>query len=213
MNIGERVARFWVYALPLPLCGAMYFAWLNLFGSHAFALYVSLLPVIYGYIAPGVATNILKLWRFKGAWVVGSYYAHHGFMYCANMSPLLFVAFLGTDVKTVSFGLAVRVLLTTAAMQGFLLWILDILIVRYGMVEIDNRPTREGKSPEEIVTYYAPLCFSLIGLTYSAGALIAFQYFVVNSDLSSGAILQVCGYGAALIFTLPGFAYHCLERR
>jgi len=116
------ITQFWVYVLPLPMSLAMYFVWAAWSGNRIFACYVMLLPLVYGYVAPGIATNLLRKWRFKGPWLVGNYYAHHGFMYSANMTPLLFVAFLGTPHETVSAATATRILLCTGALHGFVLW-------------------------------------------------------------------------------------------
>ena len=209
--MSRTVIRFWVYALPLPLCVVMYLAWAAWAGNRVFALYVMLLPLFYGYVAPGIATNLLHKWRFKGPWVVGNYYAHHGFMYAANMSPLLFIAFLGSSRESLSLGAAIRVLLCTGALHGYVLWIHDVLIVRHGMVEIYNPPAAEGRSPEEIVTHYAPLCFFLIGLTYAAGALFAFQTFVVHHKTDVGSVVWVSFVGVILMFLLPSLAYRALE--
>ena len=205
------VIRFWVYALPLPLFVMMYFAWAAWSANRIFALYVMLLPLFYGYVAPGIATNLLHKWRFKGPWVVGSYYAHHGFMYSANMSPLLFIAFLGTHSEPLSTATVLRVLLCTGALHGYVLWVHDILIVRHDMVEIYSRPAAEGRSPEEIVTHYAPLCFFLIGLTYAAGALLAFHTFVLNHKTDVASVVWVSLVGVTLMFSLPSLAYRALE--
>ncbi len=206
--MSRTVIRFWVYALPLPLFAAMYFLWMRWSASPAFVCYVMFLPVVYGYVGPGVATNLLKKWRFKGPWVVGSYYVHHGFMYAANLSPLLFIAFLGTPAEPLTIGTSTRVVLCTGAVYGFVAWIHDILIVRHGMVEIYNRPAAEGRSPEEIVTH----CFFLIGATYAAGALVAFETFVVKHNACATSILWVWLTGGALLFTLPSLAYRALEK-
>jgi hypothetical protein len=211
-NIMSRtVIRFWVYALPLPMFAVMCFAWAAWSTNRVFALYVMLLPLFYGYVAPGIATNLLNKWRFKGPWVVGSYYAHHGFMYAANMSPLLLLSFLGTPRESLSWATAVRVLVCTGALHGFVLWIHDILMVRHGMVEIHNRPAAEGRSSEEIVTHYAPLCFFLIGLTYAAGALLAFQTFVVHLKTNPLSVLWVSLIGVLLMFSVPSLAYRALQ--
>lgn len=198
----------WVYVLPLPVCGLMYWLWLTWSGSHAFALYVLLLPVAYGYIAPGIATNLLKKWRFKGPGVVGNFYIHHGFMYAANMSPLLFIPFLGCSPQhSLQMGESIRIILCTAALRGYVLWIHDVYIVRLKMVEIFNRPAAEGKSPEAIVFHYAPLCFFLIGLTYAVSALVAFEVFVIRREISIPSMVEVYLFGLILMLSLPSLAY------
>jgi hypothetical protein len=210
----SRILTFiWVYVLPIPLSVAMYYIWAFWSGSQLFAAYVILLPLIYGYVAPGIATNVLRKWRFRGPWVVGRFYVHHGFMYCANMAPLLFIAWLGTQREPLSAATAVRILICAGALHGFVQSWHDLLIVRHGMVEINNRPTREGRSAEEIVAHYGPLCFFLIGLTYAAGSLLAFQALVIQGDTQPWTLFWLSASGLGLMLTLPTIAYRMIESR
>jgi hypothetical protein len=211
--MSRLLIRGWIYVLPLPLALAMYYVWAAWSGNRVFALFVLLLPVFYGYVVPGIATNILHKWRFRGPWVVGHYYIHHGFLYAANMSPLLMLSFLGTSHTGLSSGPVLRILLCTGALNGFVYWIHDILMVRHGLVEIYNRPAAEGRSPEEIVTHYAPLCFFLIGLTYAAAALLAFQIFVIHSQTDLSSIIWVSLVGMGLMVSAPTLVYRMLESK
>jgi hypothetical protein len=203
--------QIWVYVLPLPLVVAMYFIWAAWSKEHVFTFYVMLLPIFYGYVAPGIATNLLHKWRFRGPWVVGRYYAHHGFIYAANLSPLLFLCFLGTLQEPFSLGTVVRIPICMGALYGFTAWIHDILMVKHGLVEIYNRPAAAGRSPEEIVTHYAPLCFFLIGLTYAAAALLAFHTFVIQHKADPASVAWVSLAGAGLMFIIPSLAYRVCE--
>lgn len=211
MNAGRSLIRFWVYVLPIPLFTTMLFMWHSWSKSITFSAFVCLLPVFYGYVAPGIATNILIKWRFKGTWLIGNYYIHHGIMYSANMTPLLYISFLGTPIDSLSLGVIFRVLLCTAVLNAFFSWLHDILLVKYDMVEIYNQPAAEGKSPEEIVTHYAPICFFLIGLTYAGSCLFAYHLFLVLHDLSFRSVVWVSLAGIAAMFSLPSLAYHWLE--
>ncbi|MEI8290875.1 MAG: hypothetical protein WCH99_15535 [Verrucomicrobiota bacterium] len=204
---------FWIYVMPIPLAVAMYFAWMAWSKDRTFSMFVLLLPLFYGYVVPGIATNILHKWRFKGAWVVGGYYAHHGFMYAAKMSPLLLISFLGTPRQTPSLETSLRILLCTGALNGFVYWMNDIFMLRHGFVEIYNQPANEGRSPEEIVTHYAPFCFFLIGLTYAAAALLAFQLFVIEHKSDLATIGWVSAAGVGLMVAIPSLAYRVLERK
>jgi hypothetical protein len=211
--VSRLFIRIWIYVLPLPLAVAMYFVWAAWSHDRTFALFVMLLPLFYGYAVPGIATNMLHKWRFKGPWVVGHYYVHHGFLYAANMSPLLLLSFLGTSREMLSLESGLRILLCTAALNGFVYWIHDILMVRHGLVEIYNRPAAEGRSPEEIVTHYAPFCFFLIGLTYAGAALLAFQFFVIQDKSDWVTIGWVSLAGMMLMIAVPSLAYRILERK
>jgi hypothetical protein len=211
--VSRLFIRIWIYVLPLPLAVAMYFVWAAWSHDRTFALFVMLLPLFYGYAVPGIATNMLHKWRFKGPWVVGHYYVHHGFLYAANMSPLLLLSFLGTSREMLSLESGLRILLCTAALNGFVYWIHDILMVRHGLVEIYNRPAAEGRRPEEIVTHYAPFCFFLIGLTYAGAALLAFQFFVIQDKSDWVTIGWVSLAGMMLMIAVPSLAYRILERK
>jgi hypothetical protein len=201
----------------------MGWVWWRWSGSAVFAWYVMLLPVVYGYVGPGIATNLLKKWRFNGPWVVGDFFVHHGFMYAANLAPVLFIAFLGTPVPaasllpadggTLAAGTIARILLSTGALYGFMSWINDITLVRLGIVDVFNPPAAAGKSPAEIVTHYAPLCFPVIGVCYAAGALVAFEVFVLRRHVTANAVLVVALAGILPLLVLPTLAYRWTERR
>jgi len=209
--VSRIIIRIWVYAYPLPAVAAMWFAWSAWSQSGLFSAYVNLLPIFYGYVMPGIATNILRKWKFKGAWVVGSFYVHHGFIYAAHLSPALFISLLGTPCEPLSLGTSVRVCICTASLYGFVAWFHDILMVRHGMVEIQNQLTADHRSAEEIVTLYAPLCFFLIGLIYAAAALLGFHVFVSQHRTGPAAITWVSLAGFSLLLSVPSLAYRALE--
>lgn len=207
----RRVMFLWVYILPLPACLGLVFAWHRLTGSWPFVLHAMLLPVLYGYIVPGIGTNLLHRWHFTGPFRLGHYYIHHGFMYAGNMGLLLLIPFLGQTADSFSLTRAVSIVLCAAMLHGFLLWLHDIGIVHCGMVEIYNRPAKEGRSPAEIVTYYAPLCFSLIGAAYAISAAIAYEGLVVRQATGTLTQAWMLAVGVALTFTVPSLAYRWLE--
>lgn len=197
----------WVYIIPWPLCAISILACYWMTHSWPFVGYVMLLPIFYGYVAPGIATNILHNWHFNGPFRMGHYYVHHGFMYAGNMAPLLLLTLLGQSTVELSASRAVSIVICTAGLHGLVLWIHDIGIVRFGMVELFNRPAREGRSAAEIVTHYAPLCFSLIGGGYAIGAVIAFRLLVVEQQITWTAQAWPLAAGITLTFTLPSLAY------
>ena len=86
-------------------------------------------------------------------------------------------------------------------------------MVRHGLVEIYNRPATERRSPEEIVTHYAPFCFFLIGLTYAAAALLAFQTFVIRHKVDPISVGWVSLAGIGLMVSIPSLAYRVVERK
>ncbi len=207
----RRFMVFWVLVLPLPLCLALAWAWYRQTHCRPFVLHVLLVPFLYGYIVPGIATNILHRWHFKGPMLLGRYYVHHGFIYAGNMGALLLIPFLGQSPEDFTLPRALSIVLSTAALHGFVLWLHDIGIVKLGMVELFNRPARQGRSPEEIVTYYAPLCFSLLGAAYAAGAALAYEFLVVRHCVGLGIQAELLAVGIGLTFTIPSLAYRWVE--
>ena len=81
------VSTYLFPAVGFPL---VTYAWWRLSGgSWPFVLVVMGIPVLFGYLMPGIATQFVKRWRFTTGPRVGAYYVHHGFVYG---SKLAFVA-------------------------------------------------------------------------------------------------------------------------
>ena len=75
-------------------------------------------------------------------------------------------------------------------LYGLMAWIHDIVMVKTAGGNL--QPAGGGRrSPEEIVTHYAPVCFFLIGLTYAASALLAFHIFVIQNKSDPASVVWV----------------------
>lgn len=204
---------FQVYVLPIPVTLVMAWVWLRWSGSSTFAWYATLLPILYGYVVPGIGTNILKKWRFRGPGLVGNYFIHHGFIWAANLSPVLFLCFLGTPKGPLSVGTITRVLLATGAVHAYKGWVYDIGLLRHGIAEVYNVPGLKGLSPEQVAGHYVPFCFFLIGLTYALGALVAYHYFVVLQRTDLWSHLWAWGVGGVAMVAVPSLGYRLIEHR
>jgi len=204
---------FQVYVLPVPLTLAMAGLWRWWSGSTAFAAYVTLLAVLYGYIVPGIGTNVMKKWRFFGPGLIGNYYIHHGFIWAANLSPALFLSFLGTPHGDLDWGTMLRVLLATGAIHAYKGWVYDIGLLRHGFTEVTSVPRLRGKSPEEVAAHYVPVCFFLIGVTYALGALVAYHDFVAPQRLDAWRHVRAWAVGGVAMVAIPSLAYGFIERR
>ena len=69
-----------------PFIGFPVFLWLWVRdGSPAFAALVMGLPLIFGYVIPGIGTNVLKLWRFNGPWLMADIFS---IMALSTLPPL-----------------------------------------------------------------------------------------------------------------------------
>jgi hypothetical protein len=83
------VSTFLFPAVGFPLVA--YGWWRTSGGSWPLVAMVMGVPVIFGYLMPGVATQVIKRWRFTGGSRVGAYYVHHGFIYGAKLALALLV--------------------------------------------------------------------------------------------------------------------------
>lgn len=89
----RRVVYVLDFYLPFPLTALMFWLWWARTGSAAFAAYTTAAGLIFGYLVPGIGTNLLGLWKFSGPWKLGSYYLHHGFLYAPYLSLVLYGCF------------------------------------------------------------------------------------------------------------------------
>jgi hypothetical protein len=202
MNAVKRFIFFFDYILPFPLLGIMPYLWyIRVDRSLLFALYVIVLPMVWGYVIPGIGTNLLKMWWFKGRWMVGKYYWHHGIMYAGPMALLLYVTFGAGPVSAVQ---SITIILCTAGMQGLLSSQHDILAVKTGSLILDNPPARAGKSAEEIVNYLSPFYFFLLGGSYAAGCIFAYNKLVVEQAHTAGEFILLLLVGLGLMGLVPG---------
>lgn len=208
----KLIMSFWIYVLPLPLFILMAYVWQFFMKTTLFTIYVLLLPVLYGYIVIGFATNVLKKWRFKGKMLVGNYYIHHGFNYASKMSFILFVSLItivhGTKLSLWQF---LAIIMVSGVLHAYVYWIADIYLVKTGMLELSDTSFRKGKSPEEIVFQYAPISFFILGATYAISALIAYEQLVCQQK---GIFTFIWLTVAGLIFmaTFTSIAYGLVDR-
>ena len=193
-----RVSRGFLFAYNYvyPFLGFPLLLWLwHRKTGTAFTAFVMGVPLVFGYLIPGIGTNILKKWRFHGRMLLGNYFAHHGIIYSSTMGLALFISFPSgqpSDGILESAWIVVR----TAALVGFVGWWHDILGVKAGMVEVFNGPWRRGAGPEEIVTSYAPICFPALGAAYAGTAMFGYPFLVEGGHNSALAWLIPTGVAA-----------------
>lgn len=201
MNFLKRFMFFFDYVLPFPLFVLMFYLWYLRAGHNPlFACYVLVLPLLFGYIVPGVGTNILKLWRFTGKWMIGSYYWHHGFIYAGPLALILYITFGCGPVSTLQ---AVTIILCNGGMQGLLSFQHDTMAVKVGALIIDNPPAKQGKSAEEIVNYLNTLFFFLLGASYAGACIYAYGRMTQERVVTVGEFAWLLLVGLALIGIVP----------
>ncbi len=209
-EIRRARAFIWLvdYLLPLPLTAVMYLAWAARTGSAAFAAYTLALGLTFGYLVPGIGTNLLGLWRFSGPLRVGNYFLHHGFMYAPWLSLTLFVTW--GEWGAPGPVQAATVVATTALAQGLVSSLHDIAGVQAGVIEIFNARAEAGRCPEAVVLAYGHVGFGLFGAAYAGACLLARAELVAGTGPGRFALLV--GQGVMLM-GLAGVPYLIKERR
>ena len=199
------------FILPLPLTALMFYLWYLRTKNLPFSLYVIVLPLLFGYIVPGIGTNILKLWAFKWKFMrVGNYFIHHGFMYAPYFALSLYLTF--GDVKDLSFLQAATIVISNSFLQCFLTTWHDYWGVKSGMIEIYSRPFSEGKSAAEIILDYGPIAYALFGGTYAVSCLVALNYLKNPLSFSFLTFFLLTVFGL-IIMGLSGVHYGFRERK
>ena len=181
------------FVLPLPMTVLMYHLWYRRTGSALFSAYVLTLGVLFGYIFPGIRTNVLHLWRFNGPFRVKNYFLHHGFIYAAYLALVLYVAFAQDAPLTA--GNIVRIVLSSAFIQSVVSCHHDICGVSTGMIEISTPAARLKRSPVEIVNSFGVVGSGPVGASFAGSCLIAYRTIVVKavSDARVFALLTAMG--------------------
>jgi len=193
--------RAWLYlidfVLPLPMTAVMFSLWRWRTGNAMFAAYVLALGVLFGYIFPGIGTNVLHLWKFHGPLRMGNYFLHHGFMYAPYLALVFYVAF--AEGAPLTAGNSIRIVLSSAFVQCVLSCHHDWCGVSTGMIEIDSAAARAKRSPVEIVTDFGVVSFALLGASFSGSCLIAYRFIVMQGHRDPWSFALLTAMGLALM--------------
>jgi len=161
-----------------------------------FALVVMGAPLAFGYLLPGIGTNVLRTWAFRGPLRVGNFYAHHGFIYASKLALVLWLVMRHPEsMGALDVAAAVLVAGAAGSWGG---WWHDIHAIRAGRIEIRNAAAFEGRSPEEIVSRYAPVAFFVLSATYVLLGFWAYRVLVAKGDTAAwpwlllGAVAALC---------------------
>jgi hypothetical protein len=154
------------YAFPVVAFPLVSYAWFRTSGSWSFVVLVMGVPVLFGYVMPWVATDVVQRWRFTAGPRVGSYYAHHGFIYGSKLAFALLLVIRSIDAVD-SLAHASAVVLVCGAVTAFGGWFHDTQAVRAGKIAIDDG--------EAALATFAPPSYFTMGATYAAVALIGYR--------------------------------------
>jgi hypothetical protein len=154
----------WIMSLAiLPIC---YLAWYEkLDKRHDLTILVFIVPVVFGYVVPGVGTNLLKLWEFNAGVKMGRFTVLHGIVFGASCGLLSLLCCDILLVKSSPFSM-----LKSAHVCGVVIcfwnWIFDVYALHSGIAVIYNKPRALGKSCLSIASDYAPVYFGAFGICY-----------------------------------------------
>jgi hypothetical protein len=197
------------FILPLPLTALMWYAWYARTQSLYFASYVMLLGLCFGYIIPGIGTNVLHLWRFTWRFRIGNYFIHHGFMYAPYFALVLYVMF--GEWQQLTAWQVLAIITGTGFVQSLLSSHHDLCGVKIGMIKMNNRPALQGKSAAELICDWDPIGFLLFGASYAASCLYAYKLFVIDGKTNPAMLALLVAAGVAFM-GLTSMPYLIRER-
>jgi hypothetical protein len=155
-------------------------------------------PVLFGYLMPGVATHVVKRWRFTTGPRVGSYYVHHGFVYGSKLAFVLFLVVRSLASVRSAFDVG-SVVLVTGAATAFGGWWHDAQAVRAGKIEVDGGI--------DALERFAPASYFAMGATYAGMTLAAHRVLVVDG----GALVWVFPAGLAAMCVIPSLVFLAVD--
>ncbi|MHB8707799.1 MAG: hypothetical protein ACYC9I_02915, partial [Desulfuromonadales bacterium] len=161
-------------------------------------------PLLYGYIMPCIAINMLGQWRFKNGIMMGGMYVHHGFIYAWKLCLLgyLPILILGKNIPDIYSSVAWVML--SASSYAFYAWLEDLFCLNNGYVGLNSD---DGScEPKRGNLEYAPICFLLIGGIYSVG-LVTIYVLCLSGAVTWLYYVLVIIVTALLLASLPAFAY------
>ena len=174
-------------------------------GNTAFVVFVLGVPLVFGYVMPGVATNFVRRWRFTSGWRVGEYYVHHGLIYSTKMNLVLILAMHDLRAIDGAFRTTAVIVLTGAA-TAFGGWWHDLHAVRNGKIELVGA---DGVDPERALATFAPGSYFAIGATFAAISIVAWRVLSTNA----GALWWVFGAGLVGLCLVPSLVFLTLDPR
>lgn len=214
VSLRDAMLFFSTYLFPIagfPLVA--YGWWRATDGSLASVALVLGVPLVLGYVVPGLGSSVLKLWRVTGPWRVGGVYAHHGFIYASKMGFVLLIAV--RDPAAMRGWHVPAAVLVCAAATAFGAWWHDVHAVKAGRIEV---LARDGRSLDTLLTSHEPAAFLAVGGAYAATCILAFP--VLARDPAAlwwlfPAGLAAVGVAASLTFLAldPGAFRRTVPRR
>ena len=192
------------YVFPLAAFPLLTWAWWDM-GGWRLAAFLMGVPLAFGYLMPGVGTNVMKRWRFTGGWRIGNFYAHHGIIYSSKLAFALWLA-MHEPAAIDSTLDAIAVVLIVGGIAAFGGWWHDLYAIRTGRIELVDT-SADGRDAETILTSFAPALYWTLGATYAAVGVLGTR--ALAADPSSFAAVFVAGLVALCV--VPSLAFLALD--
>jgi hypothetical protein len=204
----------WIFpVLGFPL---LVWAWLAVAdGDWRVVTLVLGVPVVFGYLMPGITTNAVRRWHFTSGWRIGGYYVHHGFVYASKMAFVLLLALHDPRAAATWPGAAATILLVGGA-TAFGGWWHDIHAIRAGKIVLAGSEG-DPRSAEAALATFAPPSYFSIGATYAAAIILAWHH--LGTGVASftwaflGALAALCVVPSVVFLTLDPSARRSLRIR
>ena len=194
----------WIFpVVSLPLLA---WAWLTVAGGdwRIVALVLGV-PVVFGYLMPGLSTNAVRRWYFTSGPRIGGYYVHHGFVYASKMAFVLLLALHDPRVAATWTGATATALLVGGA-TAFGGWWHDVHAIRAGKIVLAGSEG-DPRGAEVALASFAPPCYFAIGATYTAAVLLAWHHLGEGIAAFAGAFLGAL----ALLCLVPSVVFLTLD--
>lgn len=199
----KRLFDWYAILAPAVLAPLSFWLWLRETGGQLpLVALASGLPVLWGYIVPGVGTNVLKMWEFDARLRLGRFRLQHGFVFGSATSMIAWVVHTS---PAQGLGDVLRSAFVLASVLGFWNLLYDIRALEAGVLRVYNQPWAEGSPPAAIAHDYAPWFFAGFGAVYGAALALAEWY---AAQLQSWPVALAALLGAlALACAVPTLGY------
>lgn len=169
-------------------------------GHAAFTAVVMGIPLLFGYLVPGIAIVKLRLWEVRSRFSIKGIQAHQGFIYGSGL------ALDAWACDHVRFPHPAATVALSALLMGcvvaFTGWFIDIAGVKAGRIVVDNPPARLGRDPATIVTWYAPASYFVLGVSYMLSIHLA-RHLLIDRGLSGAGPVAGVFLAGFLITSVP----------
>ncbi len=172
------------FIAPLLFLPAAYYLWqhqiLSTGQNHEqFCFFAVGVPVAFGYVIPGIGTNVLKLWEFNTGFKLGAFRPHNGFVFGSFVSLMAWVV-LGAEPASISAWALLRSGIILGSVYAFWGWYYDVFALQKGFISLYSRMAFENESADQLALDFAPVVFGSLGFTFAIFINLARQWLVIE---------------------------------